>query len=91
MDPAQQLGTLNASRKNTEIMKEEELPKITKIVCTDHTSNEYLQGLVDTALSHMKSTILKLLEIVPRKVSFSLGLVYLEFAGVLYNLGYGQQ
>ena len=80
-----------SSRKNTEIMKEEELPKITKIVCTDHTSNEYLQGLVDTAVSHMKSTILKLLEIVPRKVSFSLGLVYLEFADFLYVLGYGRQ
>ena len=61
----------DSSRRNTEVMKEEEeeeeqpLPRIT---CSDKTSNEYLQGLVDVAISDMKITILKLLEIVPNKV-----------------------
>ena len=57
----------NTSRRNTEVVKEEEQPQ-TRITCSDETSNEYLQGLVDSALSDMKSIIFKLLEIVPKRV-----------------------
>ena len=60
----------DSSRRNTEVTKDEEQP-VPKITCSDETSNEYLQGIVDVALSDMKSTILKLLEIVPRKVSLT--------------------
>ena len=59
----------DSSRRNTEITKEEEQPPI-RITCSDETSNEYLQGLVEAALSDMKTIIFKLLEIVPKKVGF---------------------
>ena len=63
----------DSSRRNTETIKEEEEEEQPprRITCEDEKSNEYLQGLVDTALSDMKSTILKLLEIVPKKVCMS--------------------
>ena len=56
-----------SSRRNTETIKEEEQPQ-RRITPTDETSNEYLQGLVETAISDMKESILKLLEIIPKRV-----------------------
>ena len=63
----------DSSRRNTEKIKEEEEEEQPprRITSEDETSNEYLQGLLDTASSDMKSTILKLLDIVPKKVSMS--------------------
>ena len=56
-----------SSRRNTETIKEDEQPT-RRITPTDVTSNEYLQGLVETAISDMKDIIMKLLEIIPKRV-----------------------
>ena len=58
-----------SSRRNTDTIKEEDQP-MRRITPTDETSNEYLQGLVDTAISDMKDIILKLLEIIPKRVMY---------------------
>ena len=77
-DPSEKLPqwalSADSSRRNTETIKEddeEEEQPPRRLTCEDETSNEYLQGLVETALSDMKSIILKLLEIVPKKVGMS--------------------
>ena len=59
----------DTGRRNTETIKEEEEQPLPKITCSDETSNEYLQGLVETALSDMRTVIFKLLDLVPKKVN----------------------
>ena len=59
------------SRRNTDDSMNEKLEEpavIHKLTCSDETSNEHLQKLVEMATSDMKATIFKLLEILPKKV-----------------------
>ena len=59
------------SRRNTDDSmdgKLEEPAAISKLTCSNETSNEHLQSLVEMATSDMKATIFKLLEILPKKV-----------------------